>query len=240
MRGSRFRAPARGGPPAPPPLDREKFVQPSPPLTDDMYGELVPPTIASLLGHLEEVGMQVEDLFAGDPSVIEINDVLDELRETEGGADLHELTRGDPRLAAAALAAYTRQLPKPLLCTPHVEALFQGLMVEDYAHRVAALRDTCAELPEANLAVLHRLCHFLNRLGDSRTCAPGNELAALALFWSAMLLPPGAPSRSRAHRVKEYRVVALLLQQSHCVFQGALETHEVCSSSSSSSSSSTR
>lgn len=171
--------------------------------------------------------MQTEDLFAGDPAVIEINDVIDELRETQGGADLYHLTRGDPRLAAAALAAYTRQLPQPLLCTPHVEALFQALNVEDYAHRVAALRDTCAEMPEANLAVLHRLCHFLNRLGDSRTCVPGNEMAALALFWSAMLMPPAGSTRTRAHRVKEYRVVALLLQQSHCVFEGALETHEL-------------
>ena len=125
--------------------------------------------------------MQTEDLFGGDPSVREINDVLDELRVSDGGADLYAVTQSNPRLAAAALAAYIRQLPEPLLGTLHVEALLQTLSVEEYAYRVAALRDTCAELPEANLAVLHRLCYFLTRLGDDRVCAPGNELPALAL-----------------------------------------------------------
>ena len=34
-------------------FDRERYVQASPPLEDDMYGELVPPTIAELVSHLE-------------------------------------------------------------------------------------------------------------------------------------------------------------------------------------------
>ena len=77
------------------PFDRDKYVQPSPPLSDDMYGEQVPPSVAALVSHLEECGMQTEDLFGGDPSVREINDVLDELRVSDGGADLYAVTQSN-------------------------------------------------------------------------------------------------------------------------------------------------
>ena len=160
----------------------------------------------------------------------DINDLLDTLRTDGDSVDCHAATRGDVRLAAATLAAYTRSLPEPLLPAFCIESLFLALDVEDYAHRVAAMRDSIAELPEANQAVLHRLCHFLRRVGANGRCglgtASGAQLADLTQFWCSMLTPQ-ASNKPRALRVKEYRVVGLMLQQSQCIFGGSLETHEL-------------
>mgnify|MGYP002630967201 CR=1 FL=1 len=187
----------------PPRIDKDAYIQPSPPLVDDMYGELVPQVrqrthlchsmcntladltkspltprcarsarsaacsisqlprgavvqvFASLLGHIEQVGMGVEGLFAGDPSVRQLNDVID-LMHTSPDAPLANVTRGNPQVAAAALAAYTRQLPEALVPSPFYEQLGQAIEMEEYVNRIATVRDVVAEMPEANQAVLHR------------------------------------------------------------------------------------
>ena len=215
----------RRRPAQPPPLDRDRFVQASPPLDEDMYGELVPSTIALLISHLEVVGPSTDELFGGDPQIRDINDILDELRAGGRGVDLHALTRGDHRLAAAALAAYCRQLPDPLMPSPEAEQLFAALDVPDFAFRIAGIRDIISTFPEANQAVLHRVVYFLSKLGSTSS---GNPLPQLAQLWAAMLLPAGpAHSRTRERRIKEFRLVALLLQQCSCIFEGSLEAHEL-------------
>ena len=158
----------------------------------------------------------------------DINDLIDHLRGGGDGVDCYAATRGDVRLAAAALAAYMRQLPIALLCEPQILSLFAALDVDDYALRIAAIRDTISELPEAHQAVLHRLFYFLRRLSGQGGAgnAPGNEAPSLGQFWANMLMPQAA-NRARSLRVKEYRITALLLQQSHCIFEGSLETHEL-------------
>lgn len=210
----------------PPPFDREKFVAPSPPLDSaDMYGELCPPVLAGLLSHLELVGPRTEDLFMGNPRVRDINDVLEGVHEAGPHADVEHITRGDAQLAASALAAYTRQLPEALLPSPTCDQMFAALELDDYAYKIAAIRDAASELPEANHAVLHRLFYFLNKLGGANAVG-GNAFEDLATFWSSMLLPTSG-ARSRSHRVREFRLVGLLLQHCACVFQGALETLDV-------------
>ena len=186
-----------------------------------MYGELVPPTIAELVSYLELQGPHVDHLFGGDPAVRDINDLLDDVR---AGADLHVLSRGDVHLAAAALAAYCRQLPDSLVPAPEAKQLCAALDGTDFAYRVAGVRDLIATLPESNQAVLHRICHFLHKLGSTAHDASGNDMAQLALFWSSMLMP--ASSR-RDQRVKDFRLVSLLLQHCACVFEGALEAVEL-------------
>ena len=95
--------------------------------------------------------------------VRDINDLLDELRAGGSGVDMHAATRGDARLAAAALAAYCRQLPEALLPMPEANYLCAALDVPDFALRIAGIRDLVATLPESNQAVLHRLCYFLSK-----------------------------------------------------------------------------
>lgn len=207
---------------AAPPFDRDTYAMASPPLDGDMYGEVIPPVVAGLLAHLESVGLQVEGLFLGDPQVRAINDVINAMRNGGGHADVHAVTHGDPQLAAATLAAYTRQLPEALLPSPFAEQMFAELDVGDYASKIAAIRDIASALPGATNAFLHRLFYFLNKLGG-RDAVAGNALEDLATFWSTMLLPNGRP-RTRARRVAEFRLVGLLLQQCACVFQGALDT----------------
>ena len=105
------------------------------------------------------------------------------------------------------------------------DQLCAAVDVEAYAERVAVVRDVVAELPEANVAVLHRLVDFLHKLSE-RSTVRGNGLPALAAFWADMLLP-GAANASAAQRVKDFRLVALMLQQGPCIFQGSLDTVEL-------------
>ena len=46
-----------------------RYVQPSPPLVDDMYADLVPQIVQQLVSYLEITGPTTEDLFGGDPCV---------------------------------------------------------------------------------------------------------------------------------------------------------------------------
>ena len=56
-----------------------RYVQPSPPLVDDMYADLVPQIVQQLVSYLEITGPTTEDLFGGDPSIRQINDLIDEV-----------------------------------------------------------------------------------------------------------------------------------------------------------------
>ena len=166
-----------------------------------MYGDLVPPTIAELVSYLEVDGVATPDLFGADPRVRDINGVLDELRAASINVDVHAVCRGESHLAAAALAAYCRSLPEPLLPSPFAEQLCQAVEHPDFALRVAGIRDIMSTLPEANQAVLHRLFHFLSRLGGAQQSeAQGNGYGHLALFWASMLLP------SNMSRVRDRRI----------------------------------
>jgi hypothetical protein len=169
------------------------------------------------------------------PRVRDINDLLDQLNANGGNIDCYAATRGDVRLAAAALSAYCRQLPTALVAQQELDLMFNALEIDDFAHRVAGVRDSVSQLPEAHQAVLHRLCYFLHRLGGahvsphghaSTAAAEGNELAELAQFWANMLMPQ-SNNRPRVTRVKEYRLVGLMLQQSQCIFGATLETYEL-------------
>ena len=122
-----------------------RYVQPSPPLVDDMYADLVPQIVQQLVSYLEITGPTTEDLFGGDPSIRQINDLIDDLNAAGEHADVDQLSRGNPRLAAATLAAYIRQLPEPLVN----EELHAPLDTEVYVERIAALRDLVSEMNEA-------------------------------------------------------------------------------------------
>ena len=93
---------------------------------------------ASLLAHIEQYGMQVEYLFSSDPSIRQLNDVID-LLASNPDASLAAPTRNNPQIAAAALAAYTRQLPEALIPSPFYEQLSSELDNEPYANRIAAV-----------------------------------------------------------------------------------------------------
>ena len=202
-----------------------RYVQPSPPLVDDMYAELVPQIVQQLVSYLEITGPTTEDLFGGDPSIRQINDLIDDLNAAGEHADVDQVSRGNPRLAAATLAAYIRQLPEPLV---H-EELHAPLDVEVYVERIAALRDLVSEMSEAHVAVLHRIFYLLSRLAKAH--AHGNSPEQLADLWASLLTPatigPAGRERSRASRVKDYRLVGLLLQHCACIFQGELDTLEL-------------
>lgn len=210
--------------PAVRPPNRDQIVLPSPALDDDMYGQQVPLVVEVLITYLEGHGMHRDALFAGDPSIRSINDTIDALGSPD--ADVDYVVGGDSHLAGSTVAAYLRQLPEALIPSPTVEQMFGALECADVGLRVAQLRDAAAELGEASQAVLHRLFYFLAKLGVR--AAHGNSLADLAAFWSAILLPTagsrGLQAHPRAHRVKEFRLVALLLQHCAPIFQGALET----------------
>ena len=60
------------------------YVVASPPLTTDPYAEQVPPLISTLLAHLESDGMHAESLFAGDPEVHQLNEVIERFGSFEG------------------------------------------------------------------------------------------------------------------------------------------------------------
>ena len=80
-----------------------------------MYAELVPQIVQQLVSYLEITGPTTEDLFGGEPSIRQINDLIDDLNAAGEHADVDQVARGNPRLAAATLAAYIRQLPEPLV-----------------------------------------------------------------------------------------------------------------------------
>ena len=92
-----------------------------------------------------------------------MNELLDALNAGGDGIDCYAASRGDARLAAAALAAYTRQLPEPLIPEQNLVGLAAALDIDDFAHRVAGVRDTIAELPEANQARTIERTQFLLR-----------------------------------------------------------------------------
>lgn len=190
---------------------------------DDVYGEKVPPAVELLISYLEHAGLGTPELFAGDPSVREINDVIDALRDGHF-TDVAAATRGSTRLAASALAAYIRQLPQPLLAPPHYEALCAAMEADSYGERIASVRDRVAEMPESHQSVLHRLFHFLARLAE-RSTAPGNTAEALVAFWVGMIAP--LHERGRGLMRNEYRLVGLMLQQHACIFEGSLDAFEV-------------
>ena len=131
-----------------------------------------------------------------------------------------------PRLAAATLGAYIRNLPQPLVPQAEFTLLAAAIETEVYGERIAAVRDAVSEMPEANQAVLHRLCAFLARLAG-RSTGRGNSLELLAAFWCPLILPEGQAPRARAARVREFRVVGLMLQQCTCIFQGSLDAFEI-------------
>ena len=205
-----------------------RYVQPSPPLVDDMYAEQVPQIVQQLVAYLEITGPTTEDLFGGDPSIRQINDLIDDLSAAGEHADVDRISRGSPRLAASTLAAYVRQLPEALIPSPSYEGLCGAVDVEAYVERIAALRDLVAEMSEANVAVLHRIFHLLSRLA-ARGSEYGNGADVLADFWASILTPAAALNRekSRGARVKDFRLVGLLLQHCACVFQGELDTLEL-------------
>ena len=69
--------------------------------------------------------------------------------------------------------------------------------------------------------MLHRIFYLLSRLAKDH--APGNSPEQLADLWASLLTPatvgPAGRERSRASRVKDYRLVGLLLQHCACIFQ---------------------
>ena len=187
-----------------------------------MYAELVPQIVQQLVSYLEITGPTTEDLFGGDLSIRQINDLIDDLNAAGEHADVDQVSRGNPRLAAATLAAYVRQLPEPLLPSPPHEEMHAALDVEVYVERIAALRDLMSEMSEAHVAVLHRIFYLLSRLAKAHAHGNGPELLTDA--WASILTPAtsGGRERSRASRVKDFRLVGLLLQHCACVFQGEL------------------
>jgi len=203
--------------------DKDRYVQPSPYLVDDTYVELVPQIVQQLVSYLEITGPTTEDLFGGDPSIRQINDLIDDLNAAGEHADVDQVSRGNPRLAAATLAAYIRQLPEP----PLHDELHGALDGEVYVERIAALRDLVSEMSEAHVAVLHRIFYLLSRLAKAH--AHGNSPEQLADLWAGLLTPAtvAGRERSRASRVKDYRLVGLLLQHCACIFQGELDTLEL-------------
>ena len=140
-----------------------------------MYADAVPVVVQQLITFLEVVGLTTPDLFAGDPTVRDINDLIDDLNAMGEHADVDRAARGDAHLAASTLAAYVRNLPEALLPSPHYEQMCSALDVEVYVERIAALRDIVAEMPEANVVVMHRVLHFLARIGE-RGSQYGNGL----------------------------------------------------------------
>jgi hypothetical protein len=204
---------------------REAYLNESPPLAgdDDIYSDKVPRTIELLISYLEVAGLATPELFGGDPSVQEINDVIDRLR-TGHSPDVAAVTRESVRLAAASLAAYIRQLPKPLLVPPHYEALCSVMDAESYGERIASVRDRVAEMPESHQSVLHRLFHFLSKLAG-RSTAPGNTAEELVAFWVGMITP--MHERGRGMLRNEHRLVGLMVQQHACIFEGSLDAFEL-------------
>ena len=200
------------------------YLNDSPPLSsnDDVYGEKVPQAVELLVSYLEVAGLSTPELFAGDPSVSEINSVIDALRAGRS-SDVGSVTRGSVRLAGASLAAYIRQLPAPLLLPPHYEALCASMDADSYGERIASVRDRVAEMPESHQSVLHRLFHFLSKLAE-RSTAPGNSAEELVSFWVGMMCP--MHERGRGLLRNEHRLVGLMLQQYACIFEGSLDAME--------------
>merc|ERR1740139_2052770 len=96
-----------------------------------------------------------------------------------------------------------------------------------YVERIAALRDLVSEMSEAHVAVLHRIFYLLSRLAKAH--AHGNSPEQLADLWAGLLTPAtvAGRKRSRASRVKDYRLAGLLVQHCACIFQGELDTLEL-------------
>ena len=74
--------------------DRDTYVQPSPPLSDDVYAEPIPEPVQTLIAYLQQAGPRTPELFGGDPSVRAINDLLDGLA-AEPSPSVERLARGD-------------------------------------------------------------------------------------------------------------------------------------------------
>jgi len=203
---------------------REEYVYESPPLPpdEDVYSEKIPAAVELLISYLEVAGLSTDDLFGGDPTVRELNDVIGSLSSGRT-RDVAAVCRGSAQLAAASLAAYIRSLPEPLVGPPHYEALCAAVDIEPYGERVASVRDTLGGMPESTQTVLHRLFRFLSTLA-SRSAARGNSAEALAQVWTAMITP--TYERGRALLRNEFRLVGLLLQQYACIFEGSLDAYE--------------
>ena len=73
--------------------DRDTYVQPSPPLSDDVYAEPIPEPVQTLIAYLQQAGPRTPELFGGDPSVRAINDLLDGLA-AEPSPSVERLARG--------------------------------------------------------------------------------------------------------------------------------------------------
>ena len=202
-------------------VDRDTEIQPSPPLHGDVYGEQIPRVVDETIAYLECVSQP--SLFFGEPSVREINDLIDAIRDAPTTPDLPTLSAHRPQLAAAALAAYVHSLPAPLVPSPAYERLCGALGADSYGARVAQVRDAIASLSEPNQAVLHRLFAFLAWL-SKRSTAQGNDAARLADFWAPLLTPAAPYPKGRPQRTADYRITGLMLQQVACVFQGKPRT----------------
>ena len=203
-------------------VDRDTEIQPSPPLQGDIYGEQIPRVVDETIAYLEHSCVSQPSLFFGEPSVREINDLIDAIRDAPTTPDLPTLSAHRPQLAAAALAAYVHSLPAPLVPSPAYEHLCGALGADSYGARVAQVRDAIASLSEPNQAVLHRLFAFLAWL-SKRSTAQGNDAARLADFWAPLLTPAPYP-KGRPQRTADYRITGLMLQQVACVFQGKSRT----------------
>ena len=204
-------------------VDRDTEIQPSPPLQGDAYGEQIPRVVDETIAYLEHSCVSQPSLFFGEPSVREINDLIDAIRDAPTTPDLPTLSAHRPQLAAAALAAYVHSLPAPLVPSPAYERLCGALGADSYGARVAQVRDAIASLSEPNQAVLHRLFAFLAWL-SKRSTAQGNDAARLADFWAPLLTPAAPYPKGRPQRTADYRITGLMLQQVACVFQGKPRT----------------
>ena len=62
-------------------VERDTEIQPSPPLQGDAYGEQIPRVVDETIAYLEHSCVSQPSLFFGEPSVREINDLIDAIRD---------------------------------------------------------------------------------------------------------------------------------------------------------------
>ena len=152
-------------------------------LTKEPLGTAVPGVLQRCITVLSDKGIREDGIFRAVPPQAEVSELRQKLEEAVGG-DV-DLSRFSIKVVAAALKAFLKDMPEPLLgwqepSLPNAP----GTVPEKLAARLKTL-------PKENRAFLRELGRLLNTIARDNTSMPSPKLA---LVFAPLLYPPRDPN----------------------------------------------
>ncbi|CAI7988975.1 Unconventional myosin-IXa, partial [Geodia barretti] len=159
----------------------------------------VPAVLEKCLHYIEDQGLYVQGIYRKSPGASSKRAVKATLEEDPGGCSLEGF---HVNAVAAAVGAFFRELPTPLIPKDRYTDILRTIDLTDREEMLEALHHLLNRLPALNYAVFERLIFHLARVAEQE---PANKMSPynLAVIFAPCLFQGETKSRNPQDLIKE-------------------------------------